>query len=132
MTQEKWGKLRQKLLKTVGQNNYTTWIEPLEFDHLQDGVAVFNVPTNFMGNYVSQNFADLILYELNTSGETVQRVKFQVAANKTTRPASAPRRGRSRPRAPSPGAGAGRCSARAARCWSSKRRPVPAPAARRR
>ena len=32
MTQEKWGQLRQKLLKTVGQNNYTTWIEPLEFE----------------------------------------------------------------------------------------------------
>lgn len=70
MTQEKWGLLRNKLLKTVGRNNYTTWIEPLEFQELQDGVAVFSVPTNFMGNYVSQNFADLILYELNTSGET--------------------------------------------------------------
>ncbi len=86
MTQEKWGQLRQKLLKTVGQNNYTTWIEPLEFSDLSDGVAVFNVPTNFMGNYVSQNFADLILYELNSAGETVQRVTFEVAANSTTRP----------------------------------------------
>ncbi|MEY8843098.1 chromosomal replication initiator protein DnaA [Cribrihabitans sp. XS_ASV171] len=86
MTQEKWGQLRKKLLKTVGQNNYATWIEPLEFQELEDGVAVFSVPTNFMGNYVSQNFADLILYELNTSGESVQRVAFRVAANSTTRP----------------------------------------------
>ena len=86
MTQEKWGLLRNKLLKTVGRNNYTTWIEPLEFQELQDGVAVFSVPTNFMGNYVSQNFADLILYELNTSGETVQRLAFRVAANSPTRP----------------------------------------------
>ncbi len=86
MTQEKWGQLRKKLLKTVGQNNYATWIEPLEFQELEDGVAVFSVPTNFMGNYVSQNFADLILYELNTSGESVQRVAFRVAANATTRP----------------------------------------------
>ena len=87
MTQEKWGQLRQKLLKTVGQNNYKTWIEPLEFSDLQDGVAVFHVPTNFMGNYVSRNFADLILYELNTAGESVQRLDFQVAANMTARPA---------------------------------------------
>ncbi|MFD3191625.1 chromosomal replication initiator protein DnaA [Sedimentitalea sp. HM32M-2] len=86
MTQEKWGQLRQRLRKTVGQNNYTTWIEPLEFAQLQDGVVVFNVPTNFMGNYVSQNFADLILYELNTAGETVQRVAFKVAANTPARP----------------------------------------------
>ncbi|MGI9368389.1 MAG: chromosomal replication initiator protein DnaA [Ruegeria sp.] len=86
MTQEKWGQLRSKLLKTVGRNNFTTWIEPLEFQEVQDGVAVFSVPTNFMGNYVSQNFADLILYELNTSGETVQRLAFRVAANSPVRP----------------------------------------------
>ena len=87
MTQEKWGQLRNKLMKAVGKNNFTTWIEPLEFQELQDGVAVFSVPTNFMGNYVSQNFADLILYELNTAGETVQRLAFKAAANSTTRPA---------------------------------------------
>ena len=86
MTQEIWGELRQKLLKTVGQNNYKTWIEPLEFAQLSDGVALFNVPTNFMGNYVSQNFSDLILYELNSAGESVQRVSFKVAANKSARP----------------------------------------------
>ncbi len=86
MTQEKWGLLRNKLLKAIGKNNYTTWIEPLEFQELQDGVAVFSVPTNFMGNYVSQNFADLILYELNTAGEPVQRLAFRVAANSPARP----------------------------------------------
>ena len=75
MTQEKWGQLRQRLLKTVGKNNYTTWIEPLEFSGLEDGVATFHVPTNFIGNYVSQNFADLILYELNSSGSDVSWIK---------------------------------------------------------
>ncbi|WP_171208643.1 MULTISPECIES: chromosomal replication initiator protein DnaA [unclassified Ruegeria] len=86
MTQEKWGLLRNKLLKAIGQNNFTTWIEPLEFQELKDGVAVFSAPTNFMGNYVSQNFADLILYELNTAGETVQRLSFRTAANSPVRP----------------------------------------------
>ncbi len=86
MTQEKWGQLRSKLMKAVGKNNFTTWIEPLEFQELQDGIAVFSVPTNFMGNYVSQNFADLILYELNTSGEKVQRLAFRTAANSSARP----------------------------------------------
>ncbi|WP_170786469.1 chromosomal replication initiator protein DnaA [Ruegeria lacuscaerulensis] len=86
MTQEKWGLLQNNLLKAIGKNNYTTWIEPLQFQEVQDGVAVFSVPTNFMGNYVSQNFADLILYEMNTSGESVQRLAFRVAANSPARP----------------------------------------------
>lgn len=88
MTKEKWGELCQRLLKTVGQNNYTSWIEPLEFSALKDGVAEFHVPTNFMGNYVSQNFADLILYELNNSGEAVQRLNFRVPANTARRPSA--------------------------------------------
>ncbi len=86
MTKEKWGQLRQRLLKTVGKNNFKTWIEPLEFEQLQDGVAVFSVPTNFMGNYVGQNFSDLILYELSTAGESVQRITFQVPVNSVARP----------------------------------------------
>ncbi|MEX0303670.1 MAG: chromosomal replication initiator protein DnaA [Leisingera sp.] len=86
MTEEKWGQLRNRLLKTVGQNNFTTWIEPLEFDAVDGGTAVFKVPTNFMGNYVSQNFADLILHELTMSGEPVQRLAFRVAANSPVRP----------------------------------------------
>jgi chromosomal replication initiator protein len=87
MTQEKWGLLRQKLLKAVGQNNYKTWIEPIQFQHLEDGVAHFTVPTSFMGNYVSENFAERILHELTLSGEPVQRVMFKVAANSPVRPA---------------------------------------------
>jgi len=86
MTDDTWGLLRKRLLKTVGQNNFTTWIEPLELEQVSGGVATFQVPTNFMGNYVSQNFADLILHEFNLSGEPVQRLAFKVAANSPTRP----------------------------------------------
>jgi chromosomal replication initiator protein len=87
MTQDKWGQLRQRLLKTMGRNNYKTWIEPLEFSEISDGVAKFHAPTSFVGNYVSQNFADLILYELNSSGADVQRISFSVPANTVARPA---------------------------------------------
>ncbi|MEP1962653.1 chromosomal replication initiator protein DnaA [Tateyamaria sp.] len=86
MTQNEWGQLRQRLLKTVGQNNYTTWIEPLEFRALDDGIVTFDVPTNFMGNYVSQNFSDLILRELKTEDDTVRRLAFSVPANTQPRP----------------------------------------------
>ena len=81
MTQEQWGELRQRLKKSVGQNNYTTWIEPLRFRDLQDGVATFDVPTTFLGNYVSQNFADTILHEMGRSGVEICRLNFKVAAN---------------------------------------------------
>lgn len=91
MTKEKWGQLRQRLLKTVGQNNYKHWIEPIEFCNTEDGIATFDVPTSFLGNYVSQNFADLILHELRTEDPEVRRLRFAVPAhvNTSARPALA-------------------------------------------
>ncbi|MGA1181626.1 MAG: DnaA N-terminal domain-containing protein, partial [Marivivens sp.] len=65
MTKEIWGDVREILRGTLGANSYSNWIEPLEFSKLGDGVAIFHVPTNFIGNYVAQNFGDQILYQLN-------------------------------------------------------------------
>lgn len=90
MTQDLWGELKQELLKTVGQNNFKTWIEPLVFADLVEGVMTFHVPTNFFGNYVSQNFGDLILHKLTSNNQSVQRVHFKVPANAADRPASKP------------------------------------------
>lgn len=95
MIQEQWGSLQQDLLNTVGQNNYKAWIEPLRIAELTDGVATFTVPTNFIGNYVSQNFGDLIIHQLSQVGEDVQRVHFRVGTspanrNSVTSPAIAP------------------------------------------
>ncbi|SEQ71423.1 chromosomal replication initiator protein DnaA [Thalassovita taeanensis] len=86
MTHEQWGRLQQNLLKTLGKNNFANWIEPLEFSDISEGVATFEVPTTFLGNYVSQNFGDLILHQLSEVGEDVRRVNFRLAANIGNRP----------------------------------------------
>ena len=92
MTNDTWGTLRNRLIGTVGQNNYTTWIEPLKFQALHDGVATFDVPTTFFGNYVSRNYAELILQELRCEDASVRRLSFQVAANTPGRPGAAQKR----------------------------------------
>ncbi|MDJ0638079.1 MAG: chromosomal replication initiator protein DnaA [Paracoccaceae bacterium] len=78
MTNETWGEIRENLLSAVGKNNYVNWIEPLELAGLDGGVATFLVPTNFMGNWVSRNFGDMIQKVLTNAGETVSRVEFSV------------------------------------------------------
>jgi chromosomal replication initiator protein len=93
MTQDQWSNIRQRLLKTVGQNNFTTWIAPMIPGEIKDGIITLNVPTNFFGNYVSQNFSDLILHETNAEGIDVSRLNFAIsakpAANTETAPAQA-------------------------------------------
>ena len=95
MTQEQWGQVKKALLETIGKNNFKTWIEPLEFGQLSDGVATFHVPTSFLGNYVRQNFGEVILYQLNKAGADVRRIRFDVPAPTAARPAPA-----SKPAAP--------------------------------
>ena len=51
--QAEWTTIRDRLLKTVGQNNFTTWIDPLTVGPIEDGICTLFVPTNFFGNYVS-------------------------------------------------------------------------------
>lgn len=78
MTNEIWGEVQNALLQTVGEHNYKTWIRPLEFCAFEDGVAHFNVPTNFIGNWVNRNYADQILRHLHSAGAEVRRVEFDV------------------------------------------------------
>ncbi|WP_239025534.1 chromosomal replication initiator protein DnaA [Roseicyclus persicicus] len=78
MTHETWGQVRGELLKAVGENNFTAWIDPIVFDRLDDRTARFHVPTNFFGSWVSQNFSDVILRHLVSAGIGVDRVEFAV------------------------------------------------------
>jgi chromosomal replication initiator protein len=79
MDNETWGRSRNELVQTVGKANFTNWIEPLEFAHLEDGSATFLVPTNFMGQWVERHFSDNILHALKKAGCKVSRVEFAVA-----------------------------------------------------
>ncbi len=78
MTEDTWGRVQDELLRTLGQNNYRNWIEPLEFSGLKNGVATFHVPTSFMGTWVARNFGDQILRILAEAGAEVSRVEFTV------------------------------------------------------
>jgi chromosomal replication initiator protein len=86
MTQATWGQARELLVARVGQNNYTTWIEPLKLTALTNGVAQFTVPTTFFGNWVSRNFADHILSQLQLTGAEVHRVEFTVVRDTEPKP----------------------------------------------
>ena len=80
MKQDTWGHVRGELLKSVGKNNFSAWIEPITFDAIKDRTAHFHVPTNFIGTWVTQHFSDVILRHLIAAGLSVDRLKFAVGA----------------------------------------------------
>ncbi|GHD98458.1 chromosomal replication initiation protein [Defluviimonas sp. 20V17] len=79
MTNETWGQVRNELLKNLGRNNFVSWIEPLQYSGLQEGVARFVVPTPFFATWIERNFADHIRKQLISAGADVDRLEFAVS-----------------------------------------------------
>ena len=78
MDDRKWTKLKISLKKSIGENNFNNWLSPIEFSHVEEDVAVFTVPTNFLGNYVSQNFGEIIVSQISSEINKVNRIRFKV------------------------------------------------------
>lgn len=73
-----WQKVENQLRQSMGQNNFKSWIEPLDFRGVSNGVAEFGVPTSFFGNYIRQNFEDQILQQLTMAGSPASRLSFNL------------------------------------------------------
>ena len=78
MTNDTWGQAQSELRKTVGKNAFTSWIEPLNLVSLDAGIARFDVPTNFMRDWVTRNYSEQIRLHLVKAGAEVERVEFIV------------------------------------------------------
>ena len=78
MDYRKWTELKISLKKSIGENNFNNWLSPVEFSHIEDDVAIFLVPTNFLGNYVSQNFGEIIVAQISSDNEKINRIRFEV------------------------------------------------------
>ena len=96
MTDESWGRVCNELQKSIGENNFATWIAPLRLIELADGIVHLEAPTKFMRDWVSRNFGEPILREMRRSGLAVERIEFRVPelrsvpAAKVTKPAVKP------------------------------------------
>ena len=73
-----WTKLKISLKKSIGENNFNNWLSPINFSYVDEDIAVFTVPTNFVGNYVSQNWGDLITAQISSENNKISRIKFEV------------------------------------------------------
>lgn len=98
MNKDTWSELRRELVKTVGSNNFATWIEPLEFSGSRNGIVTFLAPTQFMGDWVQRQFGDRILRLLSSSDRSVTRLLFTAPKDGGgPGPTQAPRPGRQAP-----------------------------------
>jgi len=73
-----WTKLKISLKKSIGENNFNNWLSPINFSYVDEDMAVFTVPTNFLGNYVLQHWGELITEQISSENKKISRIKFEV------------------------------------------------------
>jgi chromosomal replication initiator protein len=64
---------------SLGNDAFTNWIAPIEFKKLEDGIAYFAAPTNFIGNWVKNSYGLRIRELFLEYGARVDRLAFAVA-----------------------------------------------------
>lgn len=79
MADECWGLVRSELESSLGTDAFQNWIAPLNFSGIQQGVAQFEAPTNFIGNWVKRNYGSRICDLLAEHGAPVERLDFRAA-----------------------------------------------------
>lgn len=79
METESWGRVRTELRNSLGKDAYQSWIDPLEFQGMENGIVRFGAPTSFIGNWVSQHYGERIRDLLTEQGTQVTRLEFKVS-----------------------------------------------------
>lgn len=82
-----WGQAREELQKIVGANSFSTWIEPLRLNGVEDGTARIICPTSFLTDWVSRHYSDDILQVLDRLGGPVHRLSFETRTHTARSPA---------------------------------------------
>ena len=94
MTRETWDLVKDGIKQSVGTNNYTAWIEPLQFESLEAETLSLASPTDFIGKWVVQNYSDVILRHASAAGVRADRIVCTAGLARAKRPAGIPPRSR--------------------------------------
>ncbi len=73
-----WNSVRDELRTSLGKDAFKNWIDPLVFDHCDDGVVHLSAPTNFIGNWVARHYGETIRVMLDKADGPVSRLTFGV------------------------------------------------------
>ena len=74
--EDSWIKICNKLKRELGKNAYKNWIEPIDLVKIENFVAIFDAPTNFIGDWVQRNYGDKIIDNFNQFDIKIERLKF--------------------------------------------------------
>lgn len=73
-----WNETVTNLEKVIPPQNYTNWIQPIQYSHNEGSTVFLNVPTQFFREWLEDNYVDLINSALSITAERNLSVSFSV------------------------------------------------------
>jgi len=71
-----WEQIREYLEPNVSRQNYSTWLEPARFSHIEEDVLFVRVPNKTFRDFYKQNFSTLFHLALKTLPLGIERIEF--------------------------------------------------------
>ena len=71
-----WEQIREHLEASISPQNYSTWLEPARFSHLEEDVLFVCVPNKTFRAFYAQNFAALFQQALQKLPLGIERIEF--------------------------------------------------------
>ncbi len=89
-TVRQWEQVRALLCNEFGETAYSTWLSPLELVDIEGDRAVIAVPTQFMRDWVVNNYADRIRAFWARINPAVRSISLSVRTAQAPRPVDPP------------------------------------------
>ena len=74
-----WKNTREELKKQLGENTFKSWISKLDFKVVSNNIAYLSVPTNFIKDWIINNYNEDIKRNFNENGANIQQIIIQAA-----------------------------------------------------
>lgn len=76
--QHLWDSALGTLRSRLSEENFRTWLEPVQLEHLDDRRVVLRVPNRFYADWLSLHYMSLILESLGQAGVTPTDIEWKV------------------------------------------------------
>jgi chromosomal replication initiator protein len=71
-----WEQIREHLESSISSQNYSTWLEPARFSHVEEDILFVRVPNKTFRDFYSQNFTLLFQQALQQLPIGIERIEF--------------------------------------------------------
>jgi chromosomal replication initiator protein len=77
-----WARVCELARGELGQAAFDSWISPITLEFADNGAAILNAPTNFIGDWVDRHYGEALARIISAERGAPCRVEFRVAGRK--------------------------------------------------